>query len=81
MTNQVRCTWGNQLVGSQILLVRLQAGVELDHDTDVFSQPLVRLSGKFGSDATSRQRAKGLEASEVALDHMQPILFFSLYLK
>lgn len=50
------CTWGNQLVGSQILLVRLQAGIELDHYTDVFSQPLICLSGEFGSDTTQRQK-------------------------
>ena len=49
-------TWGNQLVGRQILLVRLQAGIELDHYTDVFSQPLICLSGEFGHDTTQREK-------------------------
>lgn len=46
------CTWGNKLVGSQIPLVRLQTGIELDHYTDVFSQPLICLSGEFGGGTT-----------------------------
>lgn len=49
-------TLGDQLVGRQILLVRLQAGVELYHYANVLSQPFVCLSGKFGSPAVGEER-------------------------
>lgn len=53
------CTWGNELVGSQIPLVRLETSIEFDHDTDVFSQLLICLSGEFGGGATYMTAGRG----------------------
>lgn len=55
-------TWGNQLVGSKIFLIRLQTGVKLDHDADVFSQPLVSLTGELWSDTKQDKKQDVLKA-------------------
>ena len=64
LSGPLGCTWGHQLAGCQVLLVRQQVGVELDHDADVLPEPLLRLGGELGSHA-ERQKRGGTEVSDV----------------